>query len=162
VAVRRGRAMVGAGAGLLALAVWGLPVVLALLVSAVDPRGPSTWNPAAHPQAGPVTSAVGCIELTLVAGLPLIGVGVMLLRGLTFARPWIVGACLGLAAATWAHAVVRVHCARGGAEHALIGHLLPALPLMVVAGLALWALDRQAAARRSSSTTAAIDRGDVM
>jgi hypothetical protein len=149
VALRRGRAMVGAGAGLLAAAVWGLPVVLAVLVSVVDPRGPSTWDTAPHAHPATVGNAIGCIEMTLVVALPLVGLGVMLLRGLTLARPWIVGACLGLGAATWAHMVVRLHCPRGGAAHALVGHLLPALPLMLVAAWALWVMDRRAAARRS-------------
>lgn len=149
VALRRGRAMVGAGGGLLSVAIWGLPVALAVLVSAVDPCGPSTWD-AAAPQAGVAGSAAGCCEMTVVVGLPLVGLGVMLLRGLTLARPAIVGACLGLAAATWAHVVVRVHCPRGGAGHALVGHLLPALPLMLLAAWAVWALDRRDTARRAS------------
>jgi hypothetical protein len=139
--LRRGRTMVGSGVGALAPVVWGLPLAMAVLVSAVDPCGPSTERVA---EAGGLAAAGGCIGVTALAALPLIALGLLLFRGLTLSRPALSGAGLGLAAATWAHAVVRVHCPIGGADHALLGHLLPALPLMAIAAWASWALDRRA------------------
>jgi hypothetical protein len=140
VALRRGRAMVGTGVGALSSVVWGLPLAMVMLVSVVDPCGPSTEHAA---EGERLASATGCIGLTVVVAMPLIALGLMLFRGLTLSRPAIIGGCLGLAAATWAHAVVRMHCPIGGADHALLGHLLPALPLMAVAAWASWALDRR-------------------
>lgn len=140
VALRRGRAMVGTGAGALSSVAWGLPLALAVLVSVVDPCGPSTEHAAAGER---LDSAAGCAGMTVVAALPLLALGLTLFRGLTLSRPAIIGACLGLAAATWAHAVVRMHCPLGGVDHALLGHLLPALPLMAVGAWGAWALDRR-------------------
>lgn len=140
VALRRGPAMVGAGVGALSPVVWGLPLALVVLVSVVDPCGPSTEQAS---EGGHLADAAGCMALTVLAALPLLGLGLLLLRGLTLSRPAVIGGALGLAAATWAHAVVRMHCPIGGADHALLGHLLPALPLMAVGAWAAWALDRR-------------------
>jgi hypothetical protein len=141
IALRRGRAMVGTGVGAVSPVVWGLLLTMAVLVSVVDPRGPSTEHAV---EGDRVASAAHCIGMTAVVALPLVALGLRLFRGLTLSRPAITGACLGLAAATWAHAVVRMHCPIGGPDHALLGHLLPALPLMALAAWASWLLDRRA------------------
>ncbi|HEX2658739.1 MAG TPA: NrsF family protein [Polyangia bacterium] len=133
----RGRSMVGAGTERL-LAVSGLGVaVLLVLVLAVDPCGPST-----HVFSGAELGlrALRCDLIVVTLGLVLLGLGALPLRGMTLGRPGLTGACLGLAAATLAHAVVRFHCGIGGPGHALLGHLLPALPLMAVGA---WILARR-------------------
>ena len=145
VVFRRGPAMVGAGMGALSVAVWGVPVALVVLVSAVDPCGASTVQTTS---GGVLGRAAGCLGLTVTLGLPLIGLGLMVLRGLTLSRPAVVGASLGLGAATWAHVVVRMHCPVGGFDHALLGHVLSVLLLMALGAWATWALDRRALAPR--------------
>lgn len=152
-ALRRGRTMVGAGAAALSVALCGVPVVLTALVAVVDPCAPVSAATAVteaglHAPAGLLAGAVRCVEITVLAGAPLVGLGLMLLRGLTVSRPVAVGACLGLGAATWAHLLVRLHCSMGGVGHAVVAHLLPAVPLMIVSAWALWALDRRDHARR--------------
>jgi hypothetical protein len=72
-----------------------------------------------------------------VARLVIVGA---VLRGLVLSRPGLAGACLGLAAATWAHLLLRVHCPIGGPGHAVLGHLVPTLPLMA---LGAWAARRR-------------------
>ena len=128
--------MVGATTGSLSVAAWGIPLLLFLLVAIVDPRGPSTVAaPDAHLfHAGP------CGLLVLLIALPLMGIGRFVLRGLVLSRPGLAGACLGLAAATWAHLLIRAHCPLAGTGHAVLGHLLPLLPLMV---LGAWAMRRR-------------------
>ena len=89
-----------------------------------------------------MTHARACDLLTLGVALPLIGIGLWMTRGLTPGRPGLAGACLGLAAATWAHLLIRIHCPVGGGGHAVLGHVLPALPLMALGALASWLLNR--------------------
>ena len=132
----RGRSMVGNTTESLSLAAWGAPPLLLLLVVMIDPRGTST---AAAPDTL-LLHAWPCGLLTLLIALPLLGIALVVLRGLTLSRPGLAGACLGLAAATWAHLLMRVHCPLGGAGHAILGHLLPLLPLMV---LGAWAMRRR-------------------
>jgi hypothetical protein len=141
VGLTRGRAMVGAASESLVLAAWGLPTVLLLLVVAVDPRASSSVLFAGWPAT--VWHARACDLFTFIIALPLLGIGLCLPRGLTLSRPGWTGACLGLAAATWAHLVIRVHCPVSGPLHALIGHLLPALPLMALGAWAMIALNRR-------------------
>jgi len=131
--VARGRSMVGpsvtrAGAAL-AVATLGLLA----LVTLVDPRGPSTRL---YEGAAMGRHAIPCGLMVLLLGVPLLAAGLFPLRGLTLARPGLTGACIGLGAATVAHLLVRLHCAIGGQGHALLGHLLEALPLMI---LGAWA-----------------------
>jgi hypothetical protein len=136
IGLARGRTMVGATTGSLSVSAWGIPLLLLLLVAIVDPRGPSTVvAPDAHlMHAGP------CGLLVLLIALPLLGIGHFVLRGLVLSRPGLAGACLGLAAATWAHFLIRVHCPLAGAGHAILGHLLPLVPLMV---LGAWTMRRR-------------------
>lgn len=136
IGLARGRSMVGTTTESLSLATCGVPLLLLLLVSVIDPHGTST---AAAPDAL-LMHAWPCGLLTLLIALPLIGIALFVLRGLTLSRPGLAGACLGLAAATWAHLLIRVHCPMGGAGHAILGHLLPLLPLML---LGAWAMRRR-------------------
>jgi len=123
--VARGRSMVGPSTERLAAVAAALPLLILLLVVGIDPHGPSSiGSPPWH--AGP------CGLLVLGIALPLLGIGRYVLRGLILSRPGLVGACLGLAAATFAHLVIRVHCPITGPGHALLGHLLPLLPLMAI------------------------------
>jgi hypothetical protein len=137
IALARGRSMVGAATEILSLAAWGIPLLLFLLVVAIDPSGPSTVVPAPGTQ---LLHAWPCATLVTLVALPLVGIGLYVLRGLFLSRPGLVGASLGLAAATWAHLLLRIHCPMGGAAHAILGHLLPSLPLMA---LGAWALRRR-------------------
>ncbi len=137
----RGRTMVGAASESLVVAVLGLPAVLLCLVVAVDPRASSSVLFTSWPATA--WHARNCDLFTFFIALPLLGIGVGLPRGLTLSRPWWTGACLGLAAATWAHLLIRVHCPISGTGHALIGHLLPALPLMALGAWAMTALNRR-------------------
>jgi hypothetical protein len=145
----RGRSMVGAAIEPLMGAIWGGLTVLLVLVVAIDPQGPST---ATFPARAILGRAILCDGLTLAIGLPLVALGRSVLGGLTLARPGLTGACLGLAAATWAHVVVRFHCAAGGSAHALVGHLLPALPLMAAGA---WAARRDLRRGRAARLGAA-------
>jgi hypothetical protein len=144
-ALARGRAMVGTATTALSIAVWGSLIVLFALVLALDPHGPSTRQfPAMQPT---VSHAAACGLMVGIVGAPLLGFGLMATRGLTIARPALTGACLGLGVATWAHAIVRVHCAVGGSGHAILGHLLPALPLMALGVWGLRGMQRRSARR---------------
>jgi len=137
VGLTRGRSMVGANSEVLRLVAAGLPVALFLLVALLDPHGTATIeSPSVLPHAWP------CGLLVLLIALPLLGLGLWVLRGLVFSRPKLTGACLGLASATWAHLLIRVHCPLGGAGHAIFGHLLPLLPLMAVGAWVLSASGR--------------------
>jgi hypothetical protein len=136
IGLARGRSMVGTATEGLSLAAWGLPLLLLLLVIAVDPGGTAT----ATAPGALALHAWPCGVLTLLIALPLIGIALLVLRGLTLSRPGLAGACLGLAAATWAHLLIRVHCAVGGPGHAILGHLLPLLPVMI---LGAWAMRRR-------------------
>ena len=123
----RGRTMSGPGVTRLTAAVTVSLLGLLALVTLVDPQGPSTrW----FGGAAMGRHAVPCGLLVIALGIPLLLAGLAPLRGLTLARPGLTGACIGLGAATVAHLVVRLHCAIGGVGHALLGHLLEALPLM--------------------------------
>jgi hypothetical protein len=127
----RGRSMVGSPSEALSVAALGIPLALFLLVVALDPQGASTVATTTAP-SGHVLRAWPCGLLVVLVALPLVGVGLLVLRGLVLSRPTLVGACLGLAAATWAHLLIRVHCPIGGPGHAVLGHLLPLLPLMAL------------------------------
>jgi len=125
----RGRAMAGAGLERLAVVVGVGLAALLVLVLAVDPQGPST-----HQLSGAalVWHSLPCAALVTGAGFPLVVAALVPFAGLSLARPGLTGACVGLAAATLAHALVRFHCGLGGSDHALIGHLLPGVPLMLL------------------------------
>jgi hypothetical protein len=136
VGLARGRSMVGTTTELLSIAAWGVPFLLLLLVSAIDPHGTSTSAASdAH-----LRHAWPCGMLTILIALPLLGMAFFVLRGLTLSRPGLAGACLGLASATWAHLLIRIHCPLSGSGHAILGHLLPLLPLMI---LGAWAMRRR-------------------
>jgi|GEM_PF-2475013 hypothetical protein len=131
--VSRGPAMTGPGVARLRGAVTVALLGLVALVTLIDPSGPSTrW----FSGAAMGRHAVPCGLIVLGLGVPLLVAGLAPLRGLTLARPGLTGACIGLGAATVAHLVIRLHCAIGGAGHAVLGHLIEALPLMM---LGAWA-----------------------
>jgi hypothetical protein len=145
VALARGRAMVGASTESLSGVVWGAPLALLLLVAALDPRGPSTVEVSGWWHI--LTRSLTCDLLIVTIGAPLVVLGLMLWRGLTVARPLLTGAGLGLGAATWAHVLMRVHCGLGGVGHAILGHVVAAIPLMV---LGAWGMRVIAHRARSS------------
>jgi len=131
--VSRGRSMTGPGVTRAGAALAAATLGLLALVTLVDPRGPSTRL---YEGAAMGRHAIPCGLIVLLLGVPLLAAGLAPLRGLILARPGLTGACIGFGAATLAHLVVRLHCAIGGQGHALLGHLLEALPLM---GLGAWA-----------------------
>lgn len=126
----RGRIMVGASSEVLFGLLASIPVLLLVVVTMFDLQGPET--PLFADPGATFAGAVKCDLLIIGVGFPLLGLGWALLRGLILARPALSGACIGLGAATWAHAILRVHCPMGGPSHAIIGHLLPAIPLMAL------------------------------
>jgi hypothetical protein len=129
IGLTRGRAMAGATSEWLgAIVVLGLGVLL-VLVLAVDPHAAATRT---FEGAAMARHAMPCALLVLGLGLPLLVAALVPFAGLTLARPGLTGACLGLAAATLAHALLRFHCGIGGAGHALLGHLLSGTPLMAL------------------------------
>jgi hypothetical protein len=129
VGLTRGRAMAGPPLERLAAVVaLGLTALLALVL-AVDPGGPSTKQLSG---AALWWHSVPCAALETGVGLPLVAAVLVPFAGLSLARPGLTGACVGLAAATLAHAVVRFHCGLGGSDHAVLGHLLPGVPLMLL------------------------------
>jgi len=125
----RGRAMAGATLERLAFVVAVGLAALLVMVLAVDPEGAST-----RPLAGAALwlHSAPCAALETGVGLPLVMAALVPFAGLSLGRPGLTGACVGLAAATLAHAVVRFHCGVGGSDHALLGHLLPGIPLMLL------------------------------
>ena len=135
----RGQSMAGNTTETLSAASVAIPLALLLLVIAIDPRGASTLSASANPGASP-WHAWSCDGLVVLVALPLVGLGLLVVRGLILSRPALAGACVGLAAATWAHLLIRLHCPVGGAGHAVVGHLLPLLPLMA---LGAWVKGRQ-------------------
>jgi hypothetical protein len=125
----RGRAMAGAALERLAVVVAVGLAALLVLVLTVDPEGASTR------QLGGADlwwHSAPCAALETGVGLPLVMAALVPFAGLSLARPGLTGACVGLAAATLAHGIVRLHCGLGGPDHALIGHLLPGVPLMLL------------------------------
>lgn len=144
VGLARGRLMVGAATPWLWAAAVGLGTTLVTLVLTVDAAGPAVV-PLDPALAG--ARALRCFLVTTAVAVPLIACGVFVSRGLVQARPALAGTCLALGAATWAHGVVRVHCSVAGpvegSEHALAGHLAPAIPLMVLGACLMWLADRQ-------------------
>lgn len=129
VGLTRGRAMSGASSERLgSVVVLGLGVLLALVLT-VDPSSAATRT-----FEGPamVHHAMPCAVLLLILGLPLVVAALIPFAGLTLARPGLTGACVGLGAATLAHAVLRFHCGIGGPGHAFYGHLLSGIPLMAL------------------------------
>ena len=77
-----------------------------------------------------------CDAVSIAVALPVLGAFVWLRRGLMSPAPELVGACAGAAAAAWAHVVVHAHCPFASAEHILVGHVLPMLPMMLVGAFA--------------------------
>jgi len=125
----RGRAMAGPPLERLATVVAVGLATLLVLVLAVDPGGPSTRQLSG---AALWWHSGACATLEMGVGLPLVAAFLVPFAGLSLARPGLTGACVGLGAATLAHAVVRFHCGLGGSDHALLGHLLPGVPLMLL------------------------------
>jgi len=135
----RGRSMAGNTTEKLSATAVAIPVALFLLVIAIDPRGASTLATSAKSGAY-LWHGWSCDLLVVLVALPLVGIGLIVPRGLIVSRPALAGACVGLAAATWAHLLIRIHCPIGGTGHAVVGHLLPLLPLMA---LGAWIRGRQ-------------------
>ncbi len=145
----RGHIMVGASSEVLFSLLASIPVLLLVVITMFDLQGPET--PLFADPGATFASAVRCDLLVIVVGLPLLGLGWALLRGLTLARPALSGACIGLGAATWAHAILRVHCPMGGVSHAIVGHLLPAIPLMAIGA---WVFSARSHVDRSTKADA--------
>jgi hypothetical protein len=66
---------------------------------------------------------------------PMLGALAWLRRGLTQPAPVLTGAVLGATAAGWSHLMIFGHCLIGGGLHAVLGHALPALPIMGLGAL---------------------------
>lgn len=133
VGLSRGRHMLGVRAETLIALTSAMPVVVAAWASLVVASAPSsapcpTWMAA-------LEHAPACDAMSMVLAAPVLAAFLWQKRGLAPANPGLTGACLGAAAAAWAHLVVHAICPYGHAAHALVGHALPMLPLM---GLGAW------------------------
>ncbi|HEU4408759.1 MAG TPA: NrsF family protein [Polyangiaceae bacterium] len=133
VAAARGRAMVGPPAAVALVALAALPPALSLVSMALVSPAASSASVAGWGEL--VRNSLICDGLSMALALPLLGLLLLLKRGMLVPAPALVGAALGTAAATWAHALVHMHCALADRWHILIGHALPTLPLMAVGAL---------------------------
>ncbi len=133
VASARGAAMVGPPAALVLLAIAALPPALSLAAMALVSPGASSTS--ADSWGALVRASLACDGLSLLLALPLLAALLLARRGLLLPAPALTGASLGAAAATWAHALVHMHCALADPMHILLGHALPTLPLMAIGAL---------------------------
>jgi hypothetical protein len=140
--------ILGIGTGLLALCFWrgrymlGPPAWVARLGSVGGPLLALLWVvlvsfPTSPPRdwLSEAQGAIHCHVIAVLAALPTLAALLWLRRGLTLPAPGLLGACLGAAAAAWAHAMMFSVCPMGGAVHASLGHVMPSLPLMLLGAL---------------------------
>ena len=133
VGLSRGRAMLGPPVGVqLGLAV-GLPFALAVWSFLVPSAAPTSVPCSSTGEA--LRLARTCDLLSLALATPMLGALLFLRRGTQAAAPTLTGACLGAAAATWAHLVLHAHCPTAQPVHVLVGHALPLLPVMLAGAL---------------------------
>ena len=133
VGLSRGRAMLGPPVSVqLGLAV-GLPFALAAWSFVVPSAAPTSFPCSSTADA--LRLAKTCDLLSLVLAAPMLGALLFLRRGTQAAVPALTGACLGAAAATWAHLVMHAHCPTAHPVHVLVGHALPLLPVMLAGAL---------------------------
>lgn len=128
VAASRGRAMVGPPAALALLALSALPPTLSLIAMVLVSPATSSVSVASWGQL--IKMSLVCDGMSMALAAPLLGLFLLLKRGLLLPAPALVGAALGAASATWAHALVHMHCPLADRWHLLLGHALPTLPLM--------------------------------
>ncbi len=128
--------VVGGGAALLGL---GLgrgrylvgPSVERLRWFALVPLASLVWVAMAAPESGSVSHpAWRCHSHGLLLGAPLLVVLLSLRRGLSTSTSALLGACLGACTGAWVHLILFAVCPDGGASHGVLGHVLPAVPLM--------------------------------
>ena len=132
----------GSGAALLALSLsrgryMVGPSVERMRLLAALPLASLVWILATAPAVGAESQpAWRCHSHGLLLGLPLLALLVALRRGLPAPASALLGACLGACTGAWVHVILFAICADGSASHGAIGHVLPALPLMLVGAAA--------------------------
>ena len=133
-ALARGREMLGLPVRFLLAAISLVPLGVLVWVSLVRGHGPSTVM---FPSIGAsLARGSACDFISLGLAIPLTALLLRLKRDALVGAPILGGASIGAAAATWAHVVVHAHCPVGNLSHALVGHLLPIVPVMLVGALA--------------------------
>lgn len=129
----RGRAMLGPPVSVqLALAL-GVPVLLAGWSLFVPIAASSSFPCSTEGEALRLSPMCGAMSVALAA--PMLAALLWLRRGTPAATPTLTGACLGAAAATWAHLVLHAHCPTAHPLHVLVGHALPLVPVMLAGAL---------------------------
>jgi len=143
-ALSRGKTMVGPSAR----ALWAATLAPIVITATVLLLAVSTAaTDAASLAAGGASfwpSALRCGSGALAVGIPVTLLLVAARRKLVFASPALVGAAAGIAAGSWAHAILHWGCPIAGAGHVMIGHALPTLPLAALGALVGWMVDRRA------------------
>ena len=146
-ALSRGKAMVGASARALWAAALAPVVITATVLLLAIPGAATDEASAAAGGASFWHGVLSCGSGALAIGIPVTLLLVAAQRRLLLASPALVGAAAGIAAASWAHAVLHWACPIGGAGHIVVGHALPTVPLAAFGALAGWLLDRRALRR---------------
>ncbi len=143
-ALSRGRAMVGPSARALLLAALAPVVITATVLLLAVPTAATDAASIAAGGASFWPAALRCGAGALAVGVPVTLLLVAAQRKLVFASPALVGAAAGIAAASWAHAILHWGCPIAGAGHVVVGHALPTVPLAVLGALVGWWVDRRA------------------
>jgi negative regulator of sigma F NrsF-like protein len=133
IAAARGRAMVGPNAAVALFVLSALPPALSFVSMALI--APASSSRALSGFDALVRVSLACGTISVVLALPPLVAFLLLKRGLPLSTPALVGASLGAASATWAHALVHMHCSVADRWHVLLGHALPTLPLMAAGAL---------------------------
>lgn len=131
--VARGRSMLGPPVWVLMSMAIALPLVVSLWSYVVPSPVPTSLGCGTQAQA--MSFAPKCALITLALATPVLGAMLWLRRGMIAASPALTGACLGAAAATWAHLVQHAHCPVANPMHVLMGHALPIVPVMIISAI---------------------------
>jgi hypothetical protein len=142
-ALSRGKAMVGPSARALLLATLAPVVITATVLLLAVPTAATDAASLAAGGASFWPAALRCGSGALAVGVPVTLLLVAAQRRLVFASPALVGAAAGIAAASWAHAILHWGCPIAGAGHVMVGHALPTVPLAALGALVGWWIDRR-------------------
>jgi hypothetical protein len=126
----RGRAMLGAPPLLQIAGTLLVPMALGAWAMMVVGSGAHSLVPVTAANA--FQTGLHCDAFAMVFGVPILLGLLSVKRGMETSVPRFVGACLGAAAGAWAHLGMHLICPVSHTLHALVGHVLPAIPLALV------------------------------